>query len=140
MAPAPHIELQLITPEATVLTAEPEMVVVPGTEGEFGVLRDHAPVLSALRPGLVQVHATFEAEPDCYFVSGGFVEAGAGHCVILADEAEPVSAIDADAARQAVADAQGALRAVTDGDDATAQQRAEQALAVAEARRDAVRG
>ena len=59
MADAPHIDLELITPEATVLAATPELVVVPGSEGEFGVLRDHAPVLSSLRPGVVQVHAAF---------------------------------------------------------------------------------
>ncbi len=139
MAEAPQIDLDLITPEATLLVATPEMVVVPGSEGEFGVLRDHAPILSALRPGRVQVHATFDAEPECYFVTGGFVEAGAGHCVILADQAIPVSEIDAAAADRAAADARAALDTAEQGTDPAVRRRAERALEIAEARRAAAR-
>ena len=137
MADAPLIELELITPEATLLAATPEMVVVPGSEGEFGVLRDHAPILSALRPGTVQVHATFDSEPECYFVTGGFSEAGPEHCLILADEAVPVADIDTATADQAVADAEAALRDAENGPDEAARDRAEHALEVATARRAA---
>jgi F-type H+-transporting ATPase subunit epsilon len=137
MADAPLIDLELITPEATVLAATPEMVVVPGSEGEFGVLRDHAPILSSLRPGVVQVHATFDAEPECYFVTGGFTEAGPAHCLILADAAVPVSEIDVEAADRAVADAEEAVREAGTGADEAARERTERALEVATARRAA---
>lgn len=137
MAEAPFLDFQLITPEAPLHAGAPEMVVVPGAEGEFGVLRDHAPVLSALRPGVVQVHSAFDAEPECYFVSGGFAEAGATHCLILADSAVAVADIDAAAAAQAVTDAETALRDAEAGADETAQARAELACEVASARRAA---
>ena len=137
MADAPLIDLELITPEATVLAATPEMVVVPGSEGEFGVLRDHAPILSSLRPGIVQVHATFDAEPECYFVTGGFTEAGPAHCLILADAAVPVSEIDVAAADRAVAEAEEAVREAGTGTDDAARDRADRALEIATARRAA---
>ena len=137
MAEAPFLDFELMTPEAPLHAGTPEMVVVPGAEGEFGVLRDHAPVLSAVRPGVVQVHSAYDAEPECYFVSGGFAEAGATHCVILADTAVAVAEIDTAAADQAVTDAETVLREAESGADDIARERAELAFEIATARRAA---
>ncbi len=137
MADADALQLVLITPEAPVLETAPELVVVPGAEGEFGVMCNHAPVMSALRPGEICVHATFDSTPERYFVSGGFAEAGPSRCVILADDATPVADIDAAAAKQAMADAEAAVQSAEQGTDEAARARAARDLAVAAARLEA---
>ncbi len=87
MVEEPFLNFELVVPERRVLQSTPEMVVIPGSEGDFAALRGHAPMVSALRPGVVAVHATFDAEPDLYFVAGGFAEVGGEKCSILANSA-----------------------------------------------------
>ena len=69
------------------------MVVVPGTEGNFGVLPGHAPVISTVRPGVLEIHDG-NAEPDQIFIAGGVCEVSADRCTVLADEAVPVTDMD----------------------------------------------
>lgn len=79
-------KFELVTPERMVLSQDASQVVVPGVEGEFTVLPGHAPVISALRPGVVD--ATLgEAGKSRFFVKGGFAEVDADRLIVLAERA-----------------------------------------------------
>jgi F-type H+-transporting ATPase subunit epsilon len=84
---------ELVSPERLVFTGQVEAVVVPGTEGEFTVLRDHAPVMAALKPGIVVIDET-EAKKSKLFVRGGFADVSPHGLTILADEAIPLEQLD----------------------------------------------
>jgi F-type H+-transporting ATPase subunit epsilon len=85
---------ELIAPEKLVYSGEVESVIVPGTEGEFTVLKDHAPVISALRPGVVVIEQMSSAKQRLY-VRGGFAEVAPSGLTILADQALPLEEVDA---------------------------------------------
>ncbi len=68
------LHFELVTPERLVLSEEVYMVVVPGAEGEFGVLQGHAPFMSTVKDGALQVYASAGAEPRIIQVEGGFAE------------------------------------------------------------------
>jgi F-type H+-transporting ATPase subunit epsilon len=79
------LHFELVTPEKLVVSEDVHMVVVPGTEGEFGVLEGHAPVMSTIRDGAVQVYRTEAAAPQSIEVRGGFAEVGANGLTVLAE-------------------------------------------------------
>lgn len=85
---AEAIELQLVTPEEEIATATATMVVVPGVEGDFGAMVQHAPLVSAMRPGVLAVHAA-DGNVGEYVVTGGFAEVTGAKVTVLADEAFP---------------------------------------------------
>jgi len=82
------LKFELVTPEKLVRSEEVHMVVVPGTEGDFGVLEGHAPVMSTIRDGAVQVYRTEGAAPEEIQVRGGFAEVGENGLTILAERVE----------------------------------------------------
>jgi F-type H+-transporting ATPase subunit epsilon len=90
----PTFHFELVAPERLVFSGDVESVVVPGTEGEFTVLKDHAPVVSALRPGIVVIAET-AAETRRLFVCGGYAEIAPSGLTILADNALPLEEVDA---------------------------------------------
>jgi F-type H+-transporting ATPase subunit epsilon len=65
---------ELVSPEKLLISEDVQHVVVPGVEGEFGVLAHHAPFMSTLRPGIVQVYKTEGGAPERLFVRGGFAD------------------------------------------------------------------
>jgi F-type H+-transporting ATPase subunit epsilon len=81
---------ELVSPEKIVYSGEVEQVVVPGTEGDFAVLKDHAPVMSALRPGIVSF-TDAKGATETVFVRGGFVDVNGGVATVLADQAVRVA-------------------------------------------------
>ncbi len=85
---------ELVSPEKLLFTGEVEEVVVPGTEGEFTVLKDHAPLMSTLKPGVVTVVET-AAKQSRLFVRGGFADVAPTGLTILAEMAVPVEELDA---------------------------------------------
>jgi F-type H+-transporting ATPase subunit epsilon len=87
------LTIELVSPEKLLLSEQVEMVVLPGEEGDFALLHNHAPIISTLRPGSI---AIFEDSKVIrrYFVSGGFVEMHDNRCVILADNAEMLDDMD----------------------------------------------
>ncbi len=87
------VPFELVTPERVVFAEEADMIVVPGGDGDFGVLPGHAPLLSTVRPGTVEVYEGDRVTLRI-FVSGGFAEVADGRCAVLADEAVPASEID----------------------------------------------
>ncbi len=86
---------ELVSPERLLFSGEVEQVVVPGTEGDFAVLKDHAPVMSTLRPG-VAVVTDAKGGTQRLFVRGGFAEVNAAGLTILAEQAVPVEEISDD--------------------------------------------
>jgi F-type H+-transporting ATPase subunit epsilon len=79
------LHFELVTPERLIRSEDVHMVVVPGTEGDFGVLEGHAPVMSTLRDGAISIYASAGATPEVLSVSGGFAEVNAGGLTILAE-------------------------------------------------------
>jgi len=82
------LHFELVTPVRLVRSEEVHMVVVPGTEGEFGVLEGHAPFMSTIRDGAVQVYRSAGATPETIRVRGGFAEVGASGLTVLAEHVE----------------------------------------------------
>ena len=82
------LHFELVTPEKLVRSEEVHMVVVPGTEGDFGVLEGHAPVMSTVRDGAVQVYKSEGAAPEEIQVRGGFAEVSENGLTILAERVE----------------------------------------------------
>lgn len=82
------LHFELVTPAKLVRSEDVHMVVVPGTEGEFGVLEGHAPFMSTIRDGAVQVFATANAAPEIIHVRGGFAEVNETGLTVLAEHVE----------------------------------------------------
>lgn len=82
------LHFELVTPAKLVRSEEVHMVVVPGTEGEFGVLEGHAPFMSTIRDGAVQVYKTENAQPELIEVRGGFAEVSEKGLTVLAEHVE----------------------------------------------------
>ena len=131
---ADTVEFELVSPERLLMSGPVEMVVVPGSEGDFGVLPGHAPVISTVRPGVI---ATYEngAIDQRIFVAGGFAEVSGERCTVLAEEAVALDDIDRAAAESRLADAREALGDAQDDADIKA---AEATVAIAEALLEAV--
>ena len=85
-------QLELVSPEKLLLSRAVEMAVLPATEGEMGVLPGHAPMIVALRGGVISVTEGGQVT-DRLFVAGGFAEVTPDRCTVLADEATPVAQI-----------------------------------------------
>src|SRR5579862_4006040 len=90
---AGRIGFELVSPEKLLLSEDVEMVVVPGGEGNFGVLPGHALFISTVRPGVIDVYEGNRVS-ERIFVSGGFAEVTPERCTVLADEAVPISSLD----------------------------------------------
>ncbi len=88
------LKFELVTPERMALAEDAAQVVVPGVEGEFTVLPGHAPLISALRPGVIEVSLP-DASKTRIFVKGGFAEIDGDHMTVLAERAMDVAAMDA---------------------------------------------
>ena len=82
------LHFELVTPERLVRSEEVYMVVVPGTEGDFGVLAGHAPVVSTIRDGELAVYRTQGAEPERIAIVGGFAEVNDKGLTVLAEKAD----------------------------------------------------
>src|SRR5258708_27750928 len=87
------VQFELVSPERLIVSAEVEMVVVPGTEGNFGVLPGHAPLISTIRPGTIDIYDG-RVVTERIFVVGGIAEVTPERCTVLADEAIPPGALD----------------------------------------------
>lgn len=89
---ADKLHFELVSPEKLLMSTDVDMVVVPGVDGDFGVLINHAPVVSTLRAGILEVHNG--EEPDRLLVRGGFAEVNPEGLTVLAEEATPLSEVD----------------------------------------------
>jgi F-type H+-transporting ATPase subunit epsilon len=84
---------ELVSPEKHLFSGEVHSVVVPGAEGQFTVLKDHAPVMTTLKPGVVVV-TRGEGKVEKLFVRGGFADVSGAGFTILAEQAVPLSEVD----------------------------------------------
>ncbi|MEO0360172.1 MAG: ATP synthase F1 subunit epsilon [Pseudomonadota bacterium] len=84
---ADKLHYALVSPERMLAEGEADMVVIPGMNGDFAAMPDHAPFLTTLRPGVVTV--TDGSDTSTYFVTGGFAEISAAGASILAEESLP---------------------------------------------------
>lgn len=128
------VEFELVSPEKLLLTRAVDMVVVPGAEGDMGVLPRHSPTITTVRPGTIVVYEG-GAVSDRIFIAGGFAEVSNNRCTVLAEEAMPIEDIDKAAAQQTLADAR---EDISSADSDAARKSAETAVAVAEAKIQAV--
>lgn len=94
---------ELVSPERLMLSRQVGMVVVPGSEGLFGVLPRHAPLISTLVPGVIDVYEQ-GAVTDRIFIAGGFAEVTEDRCTVLAEAAVPVAELDLAATEQHIVD------------------------------------
>ena len=88
-----RVQFELVTPERLLLSEMVEMVVVPGTEGNFGVLPGHAPLISSIRPGTIDVYEGQRVTRRVFIVSG-IAEVTPECCTVLADQALPPDELD----------------------------------------------
>jgi len=92
---ADKVQFELVSPEKLLLSEAVAMVVVPGSEGNFGVLPGHSLLISTVRPGIIDVYSDEQTQiTERIFVSGGFAEVTPERCTVLADEASPLASLD----------------------------------------------
>ena len=87
------ISFDLVSPEQLIFNDKAGMIIVPGKEGDIGVLPGHSKLLSSLRAGRVMVYGEDKHLLQSFFVSGGFVEINPEKCIVLAEEVEEMSAL-----------------------------------------------
>ena len=93
------LNVELVTPEALMFSSDVEMVVVPGVNGDFGVLVGHSPVISSLRPGIVDIYESGANISKRIFIKDGFAEVTQERCTILARSAVDVTGNNDEAIR-----------------------------------------
>ena len=101
-------QLELVSPEKLLLSRPVEMVVFPAAEGEMGVLAGHAPMIVALRGGVIAVHEGGKVT-ERLFVAGGFAEVASDRVTILADEATPLASLSKSEAQTRLTEAEAAF-------------------------------
>jgi F-type H+-transporting ATPase subunit epsilon len=90
---ADKVQFELVSPERLLVSEPVDMVVVPGSEGDFGVLPGHAPFISTVRPGVIEVYEG-NTVTERIFVAGGFAEVTGERCTVLAEEAAPLNDVN----------------------------------------------
>jgi F-type H+-transporting ATPase subunit epsilon len=85
---------ELVSPERKILSEPATMVVIPGEEGDFGVLPNHSDLMSSVRPGVVLVFLPGQTEPKRIFIAGGFADVTALNTTLLAEEAVNVNELN----------------------------------------------
>ncbi len=100
---AEKLKFELVSPERLLMSVEADLVTVPGAEGDFGVMVGHAPFMTTVRPGVVDVQDG--REETRLFVRGGFAEVNAEGLTVLAEHAVPLDELDSEALDQEIANA-----------------------------------
>ncbi|MCH2037527.1 MAG: ATP synthase F1 subunit epsilon [Rickettsiales bacterium] len=98
------LNIELVTPSRIVLNDSADMIVVPGTEGDLGILVCHAPMISSLRLGVLKTEGREQGD-EAIFVSGGFVEVTGSRCTVIAEEAHFLDQVDVKEVQQRLEDA-----------------------------------
>ncbi|MDC0058152.1 ATP synthase F1 subunit epsilon [Pelagibacteraceae bacterium] len=121
------ISFDLVSPENLIFNDEVGMIIVPGKDGDFGVLPGHSKVMSSLRPGRVMVYGEDKNLLKAFFVSGGFTEVNPEKCIVLAESVDEVSTLEKGTIEKEIQNLEGAE---TDN--------ANEKLAIAKAKIDAI--
>ena len=128
------LDLEIVSPERSLLSRPVDMVVIPGTEGDIGVLPGHSKLITSLRGGVIELYEN-DRITDRFFVSGGFAEVTEERCTVLADAIQPVADLDPQAASRELSEAEQAL-AAADMHDIDAYRTATDRLIAAQAKVD----
>ena len=88
------ISFDLVSPEKLLFNDDVGMIIVPGKDGDIGVLPGHSKVLSSMRAGRVMVYGENKNLLKSFFVTGGFVEINPQKCIVLAEEIDEISSLD----------------------------------------------
>jgi F-type H+-transporting ATPase subunit epsilon len=105
-----QIQFELVSPEQKIMSEAVTMAVIPGTEGDFGVLNGHAPIIATVRTGVVEIYRdNMNDKSDSIFIAGGFADVTGENCTILAEQAVNVNDIDADDIAQKLMDTESDL-------------------------------
>ena len=109
---AEKIEFELVSPERLLVSEPVDMVVVPGTEGDFGALARHAPMITTVRPGVIDIYEDGKVR-ERIFVAGGFAEVNETRITVLAEEAIPLTEASVEMATERLAAAERDVAAAT---------------------------
>ena len=88
------LKTQIISPDNSIYDGNTDMVVLPGEDGDFAAMYEHAPIITFLRPGKVEVFSKEEKEKIDFFVSGGFVKIQNNSCLVMVDYIKKTKEID----------------------------------------------
>ena len=88
------ISFDLVSPENLIFNDDVGMIIVPGKDGDFGVLPGHSKVMSSLRPGRVMVYGDDKNLLKAFFVSGGFAEVNPEKCIVLAESVDEINSLE----------------------------------------------
>jgi F-type H+-transporting ATPase subunit epsilon len=108
------MHFDLVSPERLLISSDVAQVDVPGTEGDFGVLAGHAPLVTTMRPGILVIYRDGQA-PQRIVINGGFAEVGPNGLTVLADTAVPIEEFDAAALAGVIKDTEEDIADSTDG-------------------------
>ncbi|MBT3871904.1 MAG: ATP synthase F1 subunit epsilon, partial [Flavobacteriaceae bacterium] len=97
----------LVSPENLIFNDEVGMIIVPGKDGDFGVLPGHSKVMSSLRPGRVMIYGEGKNLLKAFFVSGGFAEVNPEKCIVLAESVDEINALEKSAIEKEVQELEG---------------------------------
>ena len=101
---ATTISFDLVSPEKLIFNDKVGMIIVPGKEGDLGVLPGHSKLLSSLRPGRIMIFGESKNLLKSFFVSAGFIEINPDKCIVLAEEVQEMSDLDKAAIEQEIRD------------------------------------
>ena len=101
------ISFDLVSPENLIFNDEVGMVIVPGKDGDLGVLPGHSKVMSSLRPGRVMVYGEGKNLLKAFFVSGGFAEVNPEKCIVLAESVDEINTLEKSAIAKLVQELEG---------------------------------
>ena len=118
---ADKVEFELVSPERLLVSEGADMVVVPGEEGDFGVLPGHALFLSGVRPGTIEVY-NGETISDRIFVAGGFAEVTGERCTVLAEEVVNLAEVERVSVEARISDNEQAISVANPDEDVTEHQ------------------
>src|SRR3954468_20004881 len=113
---ADGVKIEIVSPERLVLSEQARSVTVPGTEGYFTVMGEHAPLMSTLKPGFITV-TDMANIAHVYYVRGGFADVAPTGLTILAEEARPVADFNRTEIEALIASGQTALQAASTAAD-----------------------
>ena len=129
------VNLEIVSPERLLLSRPVDMVVIPASEGDMGVLEGHQPMIVMLRGGVIALYDG-EQVTDQMFVAGGFAEVTPDRCTVLANEVMPVAELNRAEGERRLAEAEASLAQVDAADvvaEELALERAQSARALIEA-------
>ena len=125
-------DVSLVTPDGPVYEGEVEMLIVPGADGEIGVLARHAPLIAMLKAGSTRVHVKRDVEVREFATGPGFFKVEQDRALALVDDAVDATQIDPERAQQQLEDAQAELARVESGESEADRWQVEQRIAHAE--------